>query len=290
MNNDFHNNTNEYEEKTLEELIKEKSDGKKNGKKTWLIVFIIFLVLLAGTLGYIIYYFAANSVGEDGYRKLSNQVSPTLTDDNKPKNVKKKNLKNPIDFTRLEKINKDIVGWIRIKDTNIDYPVLRAPEDDYSFYLHRDCYKNYLFAGSIYMERCNEGDFSDRNTILYGHNMMNGTMFADLHKFEDSDFFAKHKYFYVYTKNYVKKYMVYSAYEYDDRHIDNAFNHFGNDKDFRKYIKYSLNPTNAILSNVRKGSKVTINDKLITLSTCTNNRPENRYLVQGVLVDNEKTK
>ena len=82
---------------------------------------------------------------------------------------------------------------------------------------------------------------------------------------------------------------MYSAYEYDDRHINNSFDHFTDDKVFKEYIDYSLNPTNAIVSNVRKDTKVTINDKLITLSTCTNNRPENRFLVQGVLIKNERT-
>ena len=59
---------------------------------------------------------------------------------------------------------------------------------------------------------------------------------------------------------------------------------------FKEYIDYSLNPKFAIVSNVRKNAEVTIDDKLVTLSTCTNNRPENRFLVQGVLIENEKTK
>ena len=140
------------------------------------------------------------------------------------------------------------------------------------------------------MESYNSPDFSDRDTILYGHNMMNGTMFADLHKFEDSSFFIKHKYFYIYTPDSIKKYIIYSAYEYDDRHINNSYNHFEDVKMFKEYIDYSLNPQSAIVSNVRANSKVTVKDKLVTLSTCTNNRPENRFLVQGVLIEDEKTK
>jgi sortase B len=140
------------------------------------------------------------------------------------------------------------------------------------------------------MESYNAGDFSDRDTILYGHNMADGSMFAGLHKFEDSSFFAKHKTIYVYTPNSIKTYRIYSAYEYDDRHINNSFNHFIDDDVFQEYIDYSLNPTSSLLSNVRKGSKVSINDKLITLSTCTNSRPNNRYLVQGVLIKDEETK
>lgn len=278
------------ENKSIEDIIKENEPEKKPKKKlVWLVVFIISLVLCICCILFFVLNFSSCTNGESQYKKLSSQVvSPTLTDDNKP-NVKKTKEKNPIDFKALNKINKDIVGWIKISDTNIDYPILRAPESDQSFYLHRDYYKNYLYAGSIYMESYNQPDFSDRNTILYGHNMANGTMFADLHKFEDSDFFSKHKTFKVYTPKSIKTYKVYSAYEYDDRHINNSFDHFRDDKVFKEYIDYSLNPTNAIVSNVREGTKVTINDKLITLSTCTNNRPENRFLVQGVLIKNERT-
>ena len=188
------------ENKSIEDIIKENEPEKKSKKKlVWLVVFIISLVLCICCILFFVLNFSSCTNGESQYKKLSSQVvSPTLTDDNKP-NVKKTKEKNPIDFKALNKINKDIVGWIKISDTNIDYPILRAPESEQSFYLHRDYYKNYLYAGSIYMESYNQPDFSDRNTILYGHNMANGTMFADLHKFEDSDFFSKHKTFKVYT-------------------------------------------------------------------------------------------
>lgn len=263
-------------------------NSKKTKKPLWLAIFIISTVLFVMCVLYIVFY-VTSCVNETEYKELANNIAPTLTDDAKPTVEVEKRAKNPIDFEKLKKINKDIVAWIRIKDTNIDYPVLRAKKDDVSYYLHRDYKGDYLFAGSIYMEYCNQPDFSDRDTILYGHNMQTGTMFADLHKFESKSFFNKHKYMYIYTPDSIKKYEIYSAYEYDDRHIDNSFEHFRKNSMFKEYINYSLNPTSAIVSNVRKGSKVTISDKLVTLSTCTNNRPQNRYLVQGVLIDNERT-
>ncbi len=263
-----------------------KKDKKKN-KKIWVVILVICLVLFICSIAYIIFYISSCSREEEKYNELTNRVAPTLTDDNKPE-AEKKGV-NPIDFDKLLKENKDIAGWIRIEDTNIDYPVLRAHSDDQSYYLHRDYSGEYLYAGSIYMESYNSPEFTDRNTILYGHNMANGTMFADLHKFEDSSFFAKHKYLYIYTPNSIKKYEIYSAYEYDDRHINNSFKHFDDNKMFKEYIDYSLNPTSAIVSNVRKNSSVTIKDKLVTLSTCTNNRPQNRFLVQGVLIEDEQT-
>ncbi|MGN1126066.1 MAG: class B sortase [Ruminococcus sp.] len=264
-------------------------EKKKKNKVLWWVIFALSTTAVVLCVAFIVFNTLSGSKGEDNYKELSTKVTPTLTDDHKPKKVEKSGV-NPIDFEKLQKENKDIVGWIRIKGTNIDYPVLRAPASDESYYLHRDYTGSYLYAGSIYMESYNQPDFSDRDTILYGHNMMNGTMFADLHKFEDSSFFSKHKYFYIYTPDSIKKYLIYSAYEYDDRHINNSYKHFEDVKMFKEYIDYSLNPKSAIVSNVRVNSKVTVKDKLVTLSTCTNNRPENRFLVQGVLIEDETTK
>ena len=147
------------ENKSIEDIIKENEPEKKPKRKiVWLIVFIVSLVLCICCVVFLVLNTSSCTNGESQYKKLSSQVvSPTLTDDNKP-NVKKTKEKNPIDFKALNKINKDIVGWIKISDTNIDYPVLRAPESDQSFYLHRDYYKNYLYAGSIYMESYNQPD------------------------------------------------------------------------------------------------------------------------------------
>lgn len=277
-------------ELSIAEEINNQNKPKKKKSPAWMAVFITSLVLFAGCIVYILCYMVSCEDGEKEYKQLASEVvSPTLTDDVKPE-VKKKNTKNPIDFKKLKSINSEIVAWIKIKDTNIDYPVLRSPAGKDDFYLHRDYYKNYLFAGSIYMESYNQPDFTDRDTILYGHNMLNGSMFADLHKFEDASFFAKHKTFKVYTPDSIKTYKVYSAFEYDNRHINNSFNHFVEDKVFMKWLKYTANPTSAIMRNVRQGVELSLDDKLITLSTCTNNRPENRYIVQGVLIKDEKTK
>ena len=273
-----------------EELSDSTTEKKKKNKALWWVIFALSTTAFVICIVFVTLRGFSDSKGEEAYKELSTKVTPTptLTDDNKPQKVKKSGV-NPIDFEKLQKENKDIVGWIRVKDTNIDYPVLRTPSSDQSYYLHRDYKGDYLYAGSIYMESCNSSAFTDRDTILYGHNMMNGTMFADLHKFEDSSFFNKHKYFYIYTPDSIKKYLIYSAYEYDDRHINNSYKHFEDVKMFKEYIDYSLNPVSAIVSNVRKNAKVTVKDKLVTLTTCTNNRPENRFLVQGVLIKDEKT-
>ena len=104
-----------------------------------------------------------------------------------------------IDFAELSSINPDIYAWIRIPDTQIDYPVLQREEDD-TYYLRHNSSGRYAFAGSIYTEEANSRDFKDPMTVLYGHNMRDGSMFQNLHFFEDKTFFAEHPEFFIYMK------------------------------------------------------------------------------------------
>lgn len=94
---------------------------------------------------------------------------------------------NPIDFESLQAQNDEIYSWIYIPDTNINYPVCRSNTND-NFYLDHDIYGNYSFSGSIYSQYCNSIYMHDRVTVLYGHNMADGSMFADLYKFTNTDF------------------------------------------------------------------------------------------------------
>ena len=176
----------------------------------------------------------------------------------------------------------DIYSWIYIPDTNVNYPVAQSEEED-NFYLDHDVYKNYSFPGTIYTQSCNSLSYNDRVTVLYGHNMLNGSMFATLHNFADPDFFAENNTIFIQTKDKELTYLVYSAYTYDDRHILNSF-FFENDDVFQEYIDFTLDPY-TYSGNVREGVKPTIDDKILTLSTCTSGASNTRFLVQGVLVD-----
>lgn len=100
-----------------------------------------------------------------------------------------------VDFEGLLAMNKQIVGWIYIPDTNVNFPVLRA--DDNSRYLYADYALRYSFAGSIFMDYRCSADFSDQETMIYGHNMHNGDMFGRLKKFEDPDYLKAHEKVYI---------------------------------------------------------------------------------------------
>ena len=194
---------------------------------------------------------------------------------------------NPINFEELRSINTDLYAWIEIPDTNINYPVAQSSNEDDNFYLHHNYQGNYEFAGTIYSQRQNSKYFGDPVTVLYGHNMLNGSMFADLHKFSDKEFFDSHDTMYIYTANRIFTYKIFAAYEYDDRHILNSFD-FADKKVFEVYLEDCLNPHSAN-ANVREGVKLTTDDCILVLSTCTDYNSSLRYLVQGVLINEQET-
>ena len=187
---------------------------------------------------------------------------------------------NPIDFKELTAKYPDAYAWIRIPGTNVDYPIVQRDGDN-SYYLHHTIDGRKRIEGAIFTEDYNNKDFEDPNTLIYGHNMKNGSMFRTLHRYKDRKFFEENPYVYIYQEGKVLKYRIFAAYTYDDRHIMMSFD-FEDRNVFQLYL-------NTILTNKEKSSNidsavsVTADDKIITLSTCTSNQSQ-RYLVQAVLL------
>ena len=261
--------------------------NRDNRAKIIFAVIIIILLIILGVLGIIIFRFFNSSTDVSGYKKGTSSGTSSSSGSESAKD--KDGVSNPVDFSTLKKTNPEIFGWLYVPDTNIDYPLLQSRERD-DYYLHSDIYGNYLYAGSLYTEVCNSTDMDDRVTVIYGHNMIDGSMFANLHKFRDTDFFNKHSKFYIYAPNRKLTYQIVSAYEYDDRHLMNTNNYFSNNKVFKEYLDFIRNPR-SISSNVRKklDHKLTTKDKIVTLSTCLDSG-DGRYHLQGVLVKDESTR
>lgn len=255
-------------------------------KVMWIVVFAAaILVFAAAALFLIRTWISGNktpdpddyvSTTEAQYTTSSAQVTePPLPD-------------NPVDFAALNEENEDIYAWIRIPGTGVDYPVLQSREDDL-YYLRRAYDKSYSVSGCIFTQSLNSKDFSDRNTLIYGHYMTDGTFFGSLHNFRDEDFFNEHEDIYIYTPGHILKYRIFAAYEYDDRHILNSFD-FSDDQVYSDYLASCLNPK-SVNRNVRQGVQLDTDNKIVTLSTCTSlGYSTLRYLVQGVLVSDEQTK
>ena len=248
-------------------------------KNLWRTIFVICLIVFLFCIGVFVYDYVQK---ENGESVISGFVKPT--------EAKTEELReNPIDFETLTAQYPDIYSWIKIENTNIDYPIVHPNGKSNDYYLRKNIDGEYDRQGVIYIEDYNKTDWSDPVTVIYGHNIWTmGTMFYQLHSFEDEEFFNKTKYIEIYAKGRALKYEIYSAFEYDDRHIMYSFN-FNNKKVYQDFIDYTLDPL-SLNKNVRKNVSVTTNDKIVVLSTCIKNREDMRYLVVGVLREDEKTK
>lgn len=194
---------------------------------------------------------------------------------------------NPKNFAELQALNPDVCGWITVPGTAVDYPILQSSDQPEDFYLDHDINKKYRFSGAIYIQKVNFKDFSDPNTVIYGHNMLNGTMMGTLKRFRNKAFFDEHEYFYIYIPGHILTYRIFSAFVYDDRHLLYSFD-FYSEEGYSAFLKQALNPV-SMVKNVREGVSVTTSDRIVTLSTCTANKKE-RYLVEGVLINDQPTK
>lgn len=191
----------------------------------------------------------------------------------------------PVDFVKLKKINPDIYAWINIPGTVIDYPIVRNADDN-AYYLTHTVENKKSAYGAIYTEDYNDMDFADFNTVIYGHNMKNGTMFGSLKKYRNKSFFDENREINVYMPGRIMKYRIFAAHITDDRHILLSYD-FKNESVRNEYISDIFSNKN-MSSLFDQEIPLTADDRIITLSTCTG-KTEERYLVQGVLIyDNRK--
>lgn len=272
------------------------SQEKKKRKKLWMLLLILSILLLGIAIGVAVFLFwpeeKMNFYKPDATTApITQQVTEhpeesASTGETAPSSAPT-TAENPIDFDALQELNPDIYAWIKVPNTEIDYPIVQSSADkEENFYLHRNPEGNYEFRGSIFTQRLNAKDFSDPVTVIYGHNMLDGSMFSTLHNFRDETFFAENELFYIYTPGHILTYEIVSAYKYDSRHILNSFD-FSQEKVFQEYIDFMLAPQ-SMISAVREDVTVTTADRIVTLSTCID-YGTSRYLVQGVLINDEST-
>lgn len=180
-------------------------------------------------------------------------------------------------FEQLYADNNDLVGWISIDDTVIDYPVVQFVNN--SFYLERDFYGETSRAGSIFMDYRNIPDGDDFNTILYGHHMADGSMFKALMKYKDESFFKEHKtiQFDILNKEY--QWEIFSVYvtHVDFYYIDTSF---PDDEKKMKFIE-QIRGKSLYETDIDVGPE----DHILTLSTCTYEFEDARFVVQAKRID-----
>lgn len=183
-----------------------------------------------------------------------------------------------VDFEKLKKANKDVVAWIQFDEPEkINYPVVKGEDNDKYLSTTFEGKKN--SSGAIFMDVLNAGDFSDRNTFIYGHNMKNGSMFGQLRKFKTKEYYEQNPYFYIYTPDGKEvKYQIFAVCIVED--TSRSYTRFYNsDEEYLDYLNYVKS-----IARYDTGVDLTADSKIISLSTCTNVSETQRLLVHGVKI------
>ena len=186
------------------------------------------------------------------------------------------------EYQPLYEINRDMVGWIQIEGTAIDYPVVQTP-DSPNFYLRRNFYKEDATCGTIYAREACDINLPSDNVTLYGHNMRNGTMFADLHKYKQKSFWEKHRYVNFDTLNEYRTYEIFAVFK-TTADLTKGFTYhiydtFATEKAFNEYVSTCKN-----MDLYDTGVMPVYGDKLLTLSTCDKTIADGRLVVVCRLV------
>lgn len=231
-----------------------------------LIVYMILLFILIYS-GIKIYKWYKDKTSN---KEIVEQIKETVAveDKNEDKNEYKEEY--TIDFNKLKEQNKETVAWIKVNNTNIEYPVVKA--DNNNFYLNHSFDKSQNSAGWIFADYRNKFDNTDKNIIIYGHNMRDGSMFGSLKNILNSDWYENEENTNItlYTENEKCIYKVFSIYkiESEDYYIKTEFS---NDNEFEQFVNTIKN------RSIKKFDiDVSKEDNILTLSTCANN---NRYRI-----------
>lgn len=247
-------------------------------KKSGIILIVIFSIIFAAAAAVLLIQLIPTGNDYSDYKNGNSEITsnqPELPD-------------NPIDFASLTAQNSEACGWIKVDGTNADNPIMQSGENTVEdYYLNHDLNGNTKTAGSVYIQKINSADFTDPVTVIYGHNMLNGTMFGTLKRFRNKDFFNSNRYIYIYTPGHILTYEIISAFTFDDRHILYSYN-FNIEESKLSFFDQCVNPK-SVTKNVLEGASLNSDDRLAVLSTCTSNENQ-RYLVVGKLISDTKTK
>ena len=255
-------------------------------KGIWTVILILAVIVFAGSAGYLGYRFYHSQEQEAQKKELDDQVKIDIDEllnlefngerdgitSPIPEDVFTDDTDKRIDFDKLQAYNKELVAWIYIPNTKIDYPIARHKDEDQTYYLNYDMYGEPSYSGCIYMEKANKKDFTDNNTVIYGHNMKNGTMFSSLTKYKSQSYYDEHPVLYFYTPN--GDYKIELIAGFVSKPTGEVYN---TNQTYEQVLEYCSHST--FCSNVVPNNE----DSYITLSTCSYEFENARYVVVGIL-------
>ncbi len=249
------------------------------------------LIFLCGIIGIIcLSYFGMYSYYDyktsSSYETLSELKEKTpivqVTEESAPQfsmNESSEEPKKVLDeYKNLININKKLIGWVKIVDTNIDYPVMQTSDNEY--YLDHNLNQEYDKNGSIFMDKDCDVLKPSTNFILYGHHMKSGRMFGDLDKYSSKDYYEKHRYIQfdtIYEKGIYEIMYVFRSRVYSEEEIVFKYYQFidaFSEKEFDSNMQEM-----AALSLYDTGVTAKYGDRLLTLSTCDYQEKDGRFVV-----------
>lgn len=244
-------------------MSRAKHYNKKKTNIISIILLFIFIILLFYSGTKIVIWYMNNQ----NNKKISDEISKFITLDETKENNEGKYV---IDFEKLKEKNSNVVAWLKVNGTNIETTVVKTTNNDY--YLTHNFNKEYNSAGWIFADYKNKVDGTDKNLVIYGHNMRDNSMFGSLKWVINEDWYNNedNKYITLVTENETQIYEVFSVYqiEEEDYYIQTNFN---TEKEFSTFLE-------TIKKRSKKDFNVDVNkeDNILTLSTCANN---NKYRV-----------
>lgn len=243
-----------------------------------LLCIVIFCVAAWKLWGYYKNYHG----GKKEYEQLRQYVKK-----NKDKKGKKKSGPDicpvTVDFDALAKVNPDVKGWIYIKGTGINYPIVQTTDN--TTYLHRTFEETDSFIGAIFLDAGCEADFSSENSIVYGHNLKNGQMFGMLKKHYDTEYnkdadYKAHQKIWIITPEEELEYKVFAAREIDVNADSDVYTiSFASEEEYASYLKDAMDKSLYTLK-----TKPDSADTMLTLSTCTSSSEAGRFIVQATQI------
>lgn len=243
---------------------------KSSGSVLTTIVLIVAIAVFCFSAFQLFRIFSSYKKGNDEYAKIQDLAV-------KAKELDRETIFS-VDFDKLKEINPDTVGWIRFEEPSIiSYPIVHSHDNkEYLTKLFGEGKNTY---GTLFVDKDNAGDFSDKNTFIYGHRMKSGSMFGKLEMYADKEFYEKHPYFYIYTPDGKEaQYQIFAAGVVTD--TSESYNKIYEDEQaFSDYISYVKTK-----SNYDTGVEVAPDSQIVSLSTCTVDSNEDRFLVHAVKI------
>ena len=260
-------------------IIESQENNKTKEKNKLNIILLIFrLICIAVMLysGYKIFLWQKENMEND---KLKNSFGNVISNEERVIGNIKIDVLN-IDFNDLLNRNSETVGWIKVNNTNINYPIVQHTDND--FYLTHNFEKAYNTSGWIYLDYRNKSDDLDRNTIVYGHNRWNESMFGTLKNALESSWCDNKDNRFINFSTISHKYVaeIFSVYKIDVNTLE-VPNDFSTEDEYDKYLDSIKN-----LSYYKFNTTVSTDDKILTLYTCDNNSAY-RVIVHAKLTELE---